>query len=326
VWVLSGAIVFSFAQGMFHPFYVVTMAPPVAALVGAGVAALWVDHRGGGWRVALLPAAFLLTAAWEGYILGEYPDWRRLQLPWLVGGSLLAVGALFASRLARLDGNGARLWGRGALAVGLIALFISPTVWALTPLSNRGMGGVPAAGPDLFTRRQWRLGGASGNGEVDRLVGFLQAQRRGERFLLATATAMQASPIIIQTGEAVMAIGGWGGSDPILTVDQFTRLVVEGQVRYVLLPELDGGPWRGGRLTGSRNAELIRWVREHGKPVDPALWRSAAAPADGREDPAAPRGAAPGAARFAGSPTGGRRTGGPGRAAQLFDCRPEPTS
>ena len=35
---LTAAIAFSFAKGIFHPYYVTELAPFVAALVGAGVA------------------------------------------------------------------------------------------------------------------------------------------------------------------------------------------------------------------------------------------------------------------------------------------------
>jgi len=134
-----------------------------------------------------------------------------------------------------------------------------------------------------------------------------------------------------RTGDPVMAIGGWSGRDPILTVDQFAALVAVGQVRYVLLPDGLGrddrvGPNLDARdgLIASRNGDLFRWVTEHGQPVDPALWRPerAEAETDGsatRPVGPGPRGGGFGPPGFAGRP--GWRAG-LGRAQQLYDCRP----
>src|SRR3984957_11891920 len=44
-----------------------------------------------------------------------------------------------------------------------------------------------------------------------------------EDYLLAAVNARQAAPIIIATGNPVMALGGFSGGDPILTVDDFAR-------------------------------------------------------------------------------------------------------
>jgi hypothetical protein len=37
---------------------------------------------------------------------------------------------------------------------------------------------------------------------------------------------------IMETGQPFMALGGYRGSDPILTLDQFTEFVAAGDVRY----------------------------------------------------------------------------------------------
>jgi 4-amino-4-deoxy-L-arabinose transferase-like glycosyltransferase len=319
---------------MFRPYYVVLLAPPLAALVGIGVTALWRCYRERGWMAALLPAALFLTAAWQGYVLREYRLWGPVLTAIAVGGGMLATLGLIAARAGRGESPASGA-ARLALATGLIALLASPAAWAATPALVGSAASVPTAGPDLLTRGQWGVGGRPGTdpAEVSRLVGFLEAHRRGERYLLATVNAMQAAPIIIRTGEPVMAVGGWSGGDPILTVDQFAALVASGQVRYVLMPDglgRDGGvppdfDGRAGRAD-SRNGELFRWVTEHGRPVDPALWRPerarAAEDVSGapRMGPGGPRGGSFGPLGAAGRP--GWR-GGLGRPPQLYDCRPD---
>ncbi|GII86914.1 membrane protein [Sphaerisporangium siamense] len=47
-WLLTNGLVFSLAQGIFHPYYTTMLVPPIAALTGAGVAAAARRHRNGG--------------------------------------------------------------------------------------------------------------------------------------------------------------------------------------------------------------------------------------------------------------------------------------
>ena len=73
------ALVFSLAEGTFHAYYTVALAPGIAALIGIGGHQLW-QHRaalaGPGHRWPPLVAG---TAAWAWVLLGRTPDF----LPWL---------------------------------------------------------------------------------------------------------------------------------------------------------------------------------------------------------------------------------------------------
>ena len=55
-------------------------------------------------------------------------------------------------------------------------------------------------------------------------------------YLAATINASTAAPFILDTGKAVMAIGGFNGFDTILTAQQVAALVERGTVRFFLLP------------------------------------------------------------------------------------------
>ena len=54
-WLVTYGVVFSMAEGIFHPYYLIMLAPAAAALVGIGVAALWTAYHKGGWQSWLLP-------------------------------------------------------------------------------------------------------------------------------------------------------------------------------------------------------------------------------------------------------------------------------
>jgi 4-amino-4-deoxy-L-arabinose transferase-like glycosyltransferase len=110
---------------------------------------------------------------------------------------------------------------------------------------------------------------------LHRLAAFLSANRQGERFLLATSSTTLAAPIIIRTGQPVMARGGFHGLDPILTPEKLADLVAARQVRFAMLGDLSFVSRRLGAETAQR--PMAEWIRANGKPVDPALWRASGA-------------------------------------------------
>ena len=48
-WVLVTGLVFSYMNGIIHPYYMVALAPGIAALVGIGAMARSCGRRGWGW-------------------------------------------------------------------------------------------------------------------------------------------------------------------------------------------------------------------------------------------------------------------------------------
>ena len=77
-WLLVTGAVFSFMDGIIHPYYTVALAPAVAALVGICTAELWRGRRFRGPRLTLaaMPAA---TGVWAFILLDRTPEW----FPWL---------------------------------------------------------------------------------------------------------------------------------------------------------------------------------------------------------------------------------------------------
>jgi len=261
-WAASGAVIFSAAGGIFHGYYLAVMAPAIAALAGVGAISLLRWRGAGGWRSFLLPAALLATAAWQ-YGIGssfpgaaEQPWWPALALL-LAGGTALAVIALIPRRLAPL-----------ALGIGVAALLVMPTAWALSTVVIPARVEFPTAGIWQATAAEdpaIRRGRAR---QIEALLAFLRDQHRGERFLVATPDARRAAPLIIASGEPVMAMGGYMGGDAILTPATLADMAARGELRFVMIAPEDQPERAGGR-----NAPLFAWVRENGRPVDPALWR-----------------------------------------------------
>jgi 4-amino-4-deoxy-L-arabinose transferase-like glycosyltransferase len=145
------AALFSFAHGIFHPYYVVLLAPFTAALVGAGVA----NAIKTGVGPAIAGTATLAAGViGEFVILHDYTGqltWLRVVLPVACVG---AAGALFVFRHAR-----ARAW---AMRLGAATLLIAPTVWAFDTLGYATASTFPAGGPSAYNSTTIGFGGRGG--------------------------------------------------------------------------------------------------------------------------------------------------------------------
>jgi hypothetical protein len=111
-----------------------------------------------------------------------------------------------------------------------------------------GRGGFPGGGGGF-------PGGGGPGGEANtQLISYLQKNRGGATWLLAVPSAMSASSIIIKTGEPVMAMGGFTGSDPAMTVSKLQQYVKSGKLRFVMVG--GGGPGGGG-------SDVTTWVTKN---------------------------------------------------------------
>src|SRR6266567_2768886 len=74
-WVLVTGLVFSYMNGIIHPYYMVALAPGIGALVGIGAMALWQARPGSGPRAGRIAAAtgVLASAVWAFILLDRTP-------------------------------------------------------------------------------------------------------------------------------------------------------------------------------------------------------------------------------------------------------------
>ena len=305
MWLLTMYGFFSVA-GMFHRYYLVMLAPALAALVGIGAMTLWKDYRSPGWRGWLLPLTLVGVAAVQDYIiLSSYEGWPLWLVPGISGLCLVATGVLAVARLRKRQGE-TRAYSKlllGAAVLGMLALLVAPAVWSSYRvfLQGSGDGGGPmvAAGP----RPVESGGGPGGPGGPPRggpppggpggpggegnaaLVEYLQANKGDAEYLIATTDAHRASSLILNTDDKVIDLNGFEGHDPVFTADELAGLVDKGAVRFFLA---GGGP-------GGSDMESTRWIEDNCEQVPEEEWQS---------------------------PDAGEQGGGgpPGRASSLYDC------
>ena len=101
-WLVVTGLMFSYMQGIIHPYYMVALAPAIAALVAVGAISLW--QRGLGWAGRCVTALGVAVTAWWAYeLLSRSPSW----LPWLrvvivVAAVLAVVSILVTAAMERL--------------------------------------------------------------------------------------------------------------------------------------------------------------------------------------------------------------------------------
>ena len=133
---LVSAVVFSFAQGIFHPYYVSFLAPFTAALIGAGVGEIAGDGRAA--RI-VAPLAIAAGAVTELIVLGTLTN----ELSWAIP-VVIAVGGACAILLAATQSRRVRL---AVLAVALVGLMAAPATWAAETIGHATSSTFPAGGP-----------------------------------------------------------------------------------------------------------------------------------------------------------------------------------
>jgi 4-amino-4-deoxy-L-arabinose transferase-like glycosyltransferase len=354
-WLLLMGAVFSFSQGIIHPYYTVALAPPVGALVGMGAAMLWARRRSLFPRLALA-AAVVATIAWAYVILGWSPQWYpALRWAVIIGGGLAALAILLVPRarrylLAAVGGLGlaAALAGPAAYSLDTTGTPHAGAIPAAGPTVTGGLGGFPGLpgargfgrfggpgqgaqrfgggfgpggpgggggglGPILRNLNQrgltlppgftlpngarlpnglrlppgalGRLGGGVGGGRGfngaaggllnastpgKQLVAMLQNDAGRYSWVAATTGANSAAGYQLGTGDPIMAIGGFNGTDPAPTLAAFEKDVAEGRIHYYIGGFGAGGFGGGSRSSTTGSSAVSAWVTSHftGRTVD----------------------------------------------------------
>ncbi|MFF7775563.1 ArnT family glycosyltransferase [Streptomyces tanashiensis] len=128
-------------------------------------------------------------------------------------------------------------------------------------------GGTP---PQGMTRGEGRGGGGMGGLLNGASVGTeakaaLLADADAYTWVAATVGAQNAASYQLATEKPVMAIGGFNGSDPSPTLDEFKRYVAEGKIHYFIGGGEGGAGEDGGRMGGGGpggDSEISTWVSE----------------------------------------------------------------
>ena len=267
-WLLLTGLVLSLAKGIIHPYYAVALAPATGAVVGIGAVQLWRARHAPGARLGLAVALFA-TVEWTVRLLDRTPAWH----PWLRP-TVLALGAAVVLGLL-VAGPLTRALRTALVAGGLVAALVTPAAASVATAAVPHTGALPSASPAVQGgfpggRALGRPGGPGGAGgglgslldagtvSAD-LVAALRQDAGSYTWVAAAVGSNSAAGPQLASGEPVMAIGGFNGTDPSPTLTAFQALVAQGRVHWFLAGS-GGGPGRATTTTTTTAAQITAWV------------------------------------------------------------------
>jgi 4-amino-4-deoxy-L-arabinose transferase-like glycosyltransferase len=312
-WLLVTGLTFSFMAGIIHPYYTVAIAPATAALVGLGVTALWRDRVTITARVTLA-VVLALTVGWAWYLLARttWQPWLTWAVP--IAGLVGVAALLGVHRMPRAAGIAAAtvalVAGAGGSTAYALATAATPHTGAIPSAGPAGAGrmggpglrgggrggfggpggmqppagGVPNGGAQSGTRTggvgRGGTGGPSGGilgspTPTAELTALLQQDAASYTWVAAAVGSNNAAGYQLASGDPVMAVGGFNGTDPAPTLERFQALVAAQKIHYFVG---GGGATMGGRgrtNTGATNtgatstggsddaARIAQWVQQN---------------------------------------------------------------
>jgi len=292
-WLLPEFIYFSF-ESITHTYYLTTMAPSIAALVGIGLTTMWGLFKRDGWKKWILPTALIVNGLVEILILSYNDSINGYKTVMIITG-VLSIGFSVILALVNITASRKNIPDQGniktnqvvqnnskdtklnkiLISIAFIGVLVAPTVWSFTPIFHQMNGSSPSTGLELFSSKQ--NGYSTGSADNTKLIKFLEANKKNEKYLAEVPSAMTyGSDLILKTGAPVMTLGGFSGSDPILTLNQFKKLVNDGDVRYAMASVGTsmgmGSAGAMGSSTSNSNAAIMSWIKANGKLVPNSKW------------------------------------------------------
>ena len=252
-WLFIHIVVFSMTSGTIHPYYVVAMAPAVAALVGIGVPYIWKAYTRRTHVWWIVPLTIATTTITSVIMLGYRNDWTILM--WIVGVAGVAATGITVILPPRISKRLRRM----ALACAVISACAAPIAYSISTVLVAHSGSIPTAGPNASAMNNTNNETAFAEAV---LVKFLLANQRGATWIAAVDSANTSAPIQLSTKHPVMAIGGFNGSDLTLTLQSFKQLVATGKVRYYVADNSSRGGGSG------RNSDIAQWATSSGVKIE----------------------------------------------------------
>ncbi|MGF0176308.1 hypothetical protein ACQF36_39465 [Streptomyces sp. Marseille-Q5077] len=113
---------------------------------------------------------------------------------------------------------------------------------------------------------------------------YLEKHQDGAKWLLAVSSSQSAAQLIVSSGEPVISMWGWSGSDRAMTLARLKELVKKGELHYI---QLGGGGMGGGPGGGSDvSSEVTQWVQKNGTAVKESEYGSTSGSGSGSDSSA----------------------------------------
>jgi 4-amino-4-deoxy-L-arabinose transferase-like glycosyltransferase len=264
-WLFVTALTFSFAEGIFHAYYTVALAPAIAGIVAMGASVLW-SYRAASWSWIVGAGAILATVLWGFALLSEAASW----LPWL---KWTALGLGIVATVLLLLPHRSKRMAAATIAITITAGLLAPAAYTIDTVLTGHTGSIVTAGPTVLGDLGGgggRPGGGGGGrpggaqplfgntGAGGAVTALLSANASEYTWVAAAVGSDSAAGYQLATREPVMPVGGFNGTDPSPTLSEFKADVAAGRIHYFIAGSVGQG--NGG---SSASGSIANWVAAH---------------------------------------------------------------
>lgn len=264
IWFATSATVLAFMSGTLHPYYSLTAVPPLCILAATGFVCLFSTAYRPSRSVlfVVLLASSTLAYATTLRSTAEFPG-----LPLL----LLCMWAT-ASAIYLLPGSPPALQQASTIVL-LATILTGPVLWSANTVLSPHTGAGVVAGPAIAGLRsdhpgKQQLGDELTPGHVALMFGdappaavadVLRKLHPSVTWVTATVGSETAANYQLELGRAVLPVGGFDGTDPFPTLEQFQQLVAEGKVGSLVIQDIPPLTLEGK----GESARIVQWVRQN---------------------------------------------------------------
>ncbi|MGM7777617.1 glycosyltransferase family 39 protein [Arthrobacter sp. KNU-44] len=267
-WLICSASVLAIMSGIVHPYYAISTVPSLSCLAAFAATFMMRRLKNGLVRVA---TGFVLALC----LIFGYASASRsvLDFPWLPQ-ILLVTGGL-AVAIALLPPVKKRFRTAAMLLIGA-STFLGPTIWSINTVLSPHVGAGVVSGPSILgvrtdspDRKQLPADTPIaftavmfGDVPPPGAIGRIESEPASVRWAAATVGSETAANYQLASSKAILAVGGFDGTDPFPTLEQFQAMVRNGNVGTFLIQNLPPLTVEGR----GESARIVQWVKSTFQP------------------------------------------------------------
>ncbi len=240
VWLITTYGTLSFMGNSFHSYYTASLAPPLALTCAIGAFMMFEVRR-------TAPARLLVVVGLVLSAICSYAMWQLgVALP-LEPGTVILVGVLLSAALLASPAPWPHL-ERVAAAAAIGGLLIGPVATAIVTAGTPQAGSNPLSGSvtrsentlSRFLRDAksgnpaWVTGLGIGHAPNSTVAETLMAADPACTWAAATYPGQTAARFQLETGRAILPLGGFAALDPSPSLERFQQWVASGRVCYLV--------------------------------------------------------------------------------------------
>lgn len=248
-WLVIYVGVFSFMQGTIHPHYAVVLAPPIAILIAVGFrfAWSWYMERRDRYKF-VLPATIFTASASCAIMLSYYETILSGYGVYFLLAGLLSSSVLLVGLYRHVP----RAITMSCTVVGCLTVLVPNSEYAVLAHTMPHYGMYASAAPTQQFNPFWPVD--------DRMRDFLMQKGNTSTWVVGSQSSGPVAALQLATSRPALAVGGFNGSDPAISLQDFKNLAQKGEIRFFLISS-----YAPVKNPVNEPQRIVEWVEKNGE-------------------------------------------------------------